>query len=179
MDGQPASHQPDSSAWDQLISQQYGNLRRLARAAVRRDGASVEPTELLNSVLRNLRPNGAELREPGRLLAIVSWKLRRRLIDRARRERAQKRGGDRARVHFDPGRDVCSPQERTFDFIDLHEALNALRALDRRKWRLVELRFFGGLSVDEAAKTLGVSASTIEKDWAYCRAWLHGRLSAQ
>ncbi len=179
MDGQPASRQFGNLEWDRLISQQYGNLRRLAHAAVRRDGASVEPTDLLNSVLGNLTPNVTEPREPGRLLALVSWKLRRRLIDRARRERAQKRGGDRARVHFDPGRDVCSPRERTFDFIDLHEALNALRALDRRKWRLVELRFFGGLSMEEVAEALGVSPSTVEKDWAYCRAWLHGRLSAQ
>ena len=114
----------------------------------------------------------------GALFALLSVRLRRSLIDRARARKAQKRGGGRLAVSFDPGRDDVAAERRSFDLEALHDALEQLRAEEgsARKHQVIELRFFGGFTNAEAAQVLGVAEPTVERDWKWARAWLHGRL---
>jgi RNA polymerase sigma factor (TIGR02999 family) len=106
--------------------------------------------------------------------AAAAEAMRRILVDRARERMSQKRGGDRRRLRLD---ELHLEATRTpAEFLALHEALEKLQAMDQRKSELVKLRFFAGLTNEEAAKTLGISTSTADNDWAYARAWLRVEL---
>jgi RNA polymerase sigma factor (TIGR02999 family) len=96
--------------------------------------------------------------------------MRRILVDAARAKGYQKRGGKAVRVTFDEGLPVAAPEEQ--DIVAIHEALEALARVDARKSRVVELRFFGGLSIEETASVLNVSSDTVKRDWRLARAWL-------
>jgi RNA polymerase sigma factor (TIGR02999 family) len=98
------------------------------------------------------------------------------LVDHARRQHAGKRGGRATMVSLDGVRSVAEPA--SVDLLALDEALDALAAIDERQCRIVELRFFGGLNIDEAAEALGVSTATVEREWALARAWLYRQLSS-
>jgi RNA polymerase sigma factor (TIGR02999 family) len=168
---------------DDLLPLVYGELRRLAAAKLAREapGQTLQPTALVHEAylrLAHLAPGdspGANYANRSQFLAAAATAMRRILIDRARARKAEKRGGGHGRADIDP--DHVATPERSDDLLALDEALTRLAAKDPRKARLVELRYFAGLTLDEAAAALGISPATADRDWAFARAWLHRELS--
>lgn len=168
----------DESALDRLIPLVDSELRRLAHHYIRgeRTGHTLQTTALVNEAYLRLIGSSRVQWQSGRHFFAVSAKLMRRiLVDYARSRRSQKRGGSLERVSFD----VALPidHEREPDIVALDEALSALAAIDDRKSRVVELRFFGGLSVEETAEVLEVSPETVMRDWRLAKSWLLRELS--
>jgi RNA polymerase sigma factor (TIGR02999 family) len=162
----------DAEAADELAPRVYADLRRIARRRLRveREGHTLQPTALVNEAwLRLMRQQGQDWQNRTHFFAIAAQAMRRILVDHARMRHAARRG-ERA-VHVELDADVPSPMpdER---LIALDDALDRLAALDSRHARVVELRYFGGLSVDEVAATLNVSPVTVKRDWRTARAWL-------
>jgi RNA polymerase sigma factor (TIGR02999 family) len=168
---------------DDLLAEVYAELRRLAAAQLAREapGQTLQPTALVHEAYLRLVPlapaesPGTQSVERNRFLAAAATAMRRILIDRARARKAQKRGGGRGRADVDP--DQVAAPERPDDLLALDEALTRLAEKDPRKVRLVELRYFAGLTLDEAAAALDISPATADRDWAFARAWLHRELS--
>jgi len=166
------------NAVDELLRHVYAELRGLAAAQLRRerDGHSLFPTALVHEVyLRLIVQDRVSWQNRAHFLALAAQAIRRILVDHARLRRAEKRGGDWSRITLsavggDASRDPL-------DLLALEEALAELAALNERQARVVELRFFGGLSEAEAAEILHLHRSTIADDWALARAWLSRRLS--
>ena len=132
------------------------------------DGETEQP--LPHSVPPSLCPSLPAFNSRGHFFAAAAEAMRRILVDRARERKSLKRGGDRQRLHF---HQLHLEAERTpAEFLALHEALERLEAKDQRKAELVKLRFFAGLTNEQAAEALGISSSTADNDWAYARAWL-------
>lgn len=169
----------DERAFEQLIPLVYGELHRMALRHLRGEQrhVSMQPTALVNEVcLRLLGWNGARWQSRGHFFGVSAGMMRRVLVDIARRRRAQRRGGDGpVRVPLD-GIDVAmdGPDD---DLVALDDALKRLALEDPRKASVVELRFFGGLSMEDAAQALGVSLRTAHNDWAFARAWLYRALT--
>jgi RNA polymerase sigma factor (TIGR02999 family) len=163
---------PEASA--QLAAATHGELLRLARNLLRgeRRGHTLEPGALVNEAwLRLIGPEQPDWRDRLHFLGIAARLMRQVLVDHARRRDAGKRGGDWRRVTLDErGTGGTVPLEA--DMFDLHRALERLEELDERQARVVELRFFGGLTVPEIGELLGAAESTIHADWALARAWL-------
>ncbi len=158
----------------------YRELRALAANYMRRErrGHTLQGTELVHEAYLNLvDATGVDPRDRTHFMSIAACAMRRVLIEHARKRAARKRGGDRRRV---PLRDTLALSERPdVDVLHLEEALSALESLDERKARVVELRFFSGLTCEEVASALGVSLRTVEKDWYVARAFLHRELAAE
>jgi RNA polymerase sigma factor (TIGR02999 family) len=156
-----------------LIPLVYGELHLIAGRCMagERAGHSLQATVLVNEAyLRLVDANDVSWHDRAHFLAVAARAMRRILVDHARVRRAQKRGGDAMRVTFDEALVVTNePRE---DFASLDDALEALSAFDERKGRVVELRFFGGLSVEETASVLKVSPETVRRDWQLAKAWL-------
>ena len=151
----------------------YDELRRLAYGYMAREhpGHTLQATALVNEAyLRLVDGEAVAWNDRVHFLAVSARVMRRILVDHARARRAQKRGGHAARVTFDEAL-VVSDEPRQ-DFVALDDALAALAAFDERKSRVVELRFFGGLSVEETASVLKVSPETVMRDWRLSKAWL-------
>jgi len=169
----------DEQAFDRLIPLVYDELHRMALRylAGERSHISLQATGLVNEVcLRLLGWDQARWQNRGHFFGVSARMMRRVLVDIARRRRADRRGGSGAiRVPID-GLDLPAPQTGD-DLIAVDQALEALSAEDSRKARVVELRFFGGLSVEETAETLGVSVRTVHTDWVFARAWLYRALT--
>lgn len=169
----------DEQAFDRLIPLVYDELHRMALRylAGERSHISLQATGLVNEVcLRLLGWDQARWQNRGHFFGVSARMMRRVLVDIARRRRADRRGGSGAiRVPID-GIDLPAPQTGD-DLIAVDQALEALSAEDSRKARVVELRFFGGLSVEETAEALGVSVRTVHTDWAFARAWLYRALT--
>jgi RNA polymerase sigma factor (TIGR02999 family) len=169
----------DQAAFDQLIPLVYDELHRMALRylAGERSDLSLQATGLVNEVcLRLLGWDGARWQNRGHFFGVSARMMRRVLVDIARRRRADRRGGTGAvRVSIE-GIDLPAPQPGD-DLIAVDEALEALSAEDPRKARVVELRFFGGLSMEETAQALGVSLRTVHSDWVFARAWLYRTLT--
>jgi RNA polymerase sigma-70 factor, ECF subfamily len=169
----------DEQAFDRLIPLVYDELHRMALRylAGERSHLSLQATGLVNEVcLRLLGWDQARWQNRGHFFGVSARMMRRVLVDIARRRRADRRGGSGAvRVPID-GLDLPAPQTGD-DLIAVDQALEALSAEDSRKARVVELRFFGGLSVEETAETLGVSVRTVHTDWVFARAWLYRALT--
>jgi RNA polymerase sigma-70 factor, ECF subfamily len=167
----------DEAARDQLIPVVYEELRRRAARHLRRErqGHTLRPTDLVHETyLRLLAQNPAwENRE--HLFAVASRLMRRILVDHARRRAASKRGGIRVTLAEDMARTPAAEP----DLLDLEAALEELTALDERQATLVELRFYGGLRIEEAAQVLGVSLATANRDWTLAKAWLYRRLKTR
>ena len=169
----------DEQAFDQLMPLVYGELHRLALHYLRGEQRhlSLQATALVNEVcLRLLGWEGARWQNRGHFFGVSAGMMRRVLVDIARRRRAQRRnGGGLARVSLD-GIDVAgvAPDD---DLVALDEALHRLAAEDPRKASVVELRFFGGLSMEDTANALGISLRTAQSDWAFARAWLYRALT--
>jgi len=143
-----------------------------------RAGHSFQATELVNEAyLRLVDANGVAWQDRAHFLAVAARVMRRILVDHARARQARKRGGDAARVTFDEGL-VVTVDDPAQDFVALDDALEALAAFDERKSRVIELRFFGGLSVEETASVLKVSADTVMRDWRLAKVWLQREMRA-
>ena len=169
----------DEEAFDRLIPLVYDELHRMALRylAGERSHISLQATGLVNEVcLRLLGWDQARWQNRGHFFGVSARMMRRVLVDIARRRCADRRGGTGA-IHVPiDGIDVPAPRAGD-DLVALDQALEALAAEDPRKARVVELRFFGGLSIEETAATLGVSARTVRNDWLFARAWLYRTLT--
>jgi RNA polymerase sigma factor (TIGR02999 family) len=168
------------SALDDLVPVVYGELRRLAHHYMfhERPGHLLETTALINEAfIRLLDLQKVDWKNRDQFFAASAQLMRRILVDFARQRDAQKRGGDVARVTLS-SRVLGSPG-LDLDILALDESLTALSQLDRRKAQVVELRFFGGLTVEESASVLQVSAETVQRDWKFSKAWLFDRLWPQ
>jgi RNA polymerase sigma factor (TIGR02999 family) len=142
-----------------------------------RPGHSLQPTALVNEAyLRLVDAKDVAWRDRAHFLAVSARVMRRILVDHARAKQYKKRGGDAVRVTFDEGLAVTN--EPSLDFVALDDALEALAKLDERKSKVIELRFFGGLSVEETATVLKVSAATVMGDWRLAKAWLQREMRA-
>lgn len=169
----------DEHAFERLLPLVYDELHRMALRylAGERACATLQPTALVNEVcLRLLGWDQARWQNRGHFFGVSAQMMRRVLVDIARRRCAERRGGAGAiRV---PLEDIDVPaKERDADLVAIDQALETLGAADARKARVVELRFFGGLSVDETAEAIGVSVRTVHNDWAFARAWLFRALT--
>jgi RNA polymerase sigma factor (TIGR02999 family) len=165
----------DERAFDQVLPIVYEELHRMALRylAGERAYVSLQPTALVNEVcLRLLGWNQARWQNRGHFFGVSAQMMRRVLVDIARRRRAERRGGGEAvRISLE---DVEVPaDERRGDLVALDEALDRLASEDPRKARVVELRFFGGMSLEEIAQAVGVSVRTAQNDWTFARAWLY------
>ena len=168
----------DLNARDQLMPLVYQELRRRAAAYLRREARdhTLQPTALVHEAyLRLVDQRRAIWLNRAQFFGVASQMMRRILVDRARGRRMAKRSGRWARVTLDEAAAV-SPQADV-DVLDLDDALTRLAAFDPRKSQIAELRFFGGLSLDETGKLLGISLATVERDWQAARAWLFKTLS--
>ena len=170
----------DQGAFDRLIPLVYGELHRMAHRYVARErgDVSMQATGLVNEVcLRLLGWDPVHWQNRGHFFGVSAQMMRRVLVDIARRRRAGRRGGPGV-VHV-PVDDVDVPDERAdTDLVTLDRALEDLAARDPRKAQVVELRFFGGLSMEQVAETLGISLRTAHNDWAFARAWLYRSLAS-
>lgn len=163
----------ETEALETLAPRVHSELHRLARQYMSREqpGHTLQTTALVNEVYLRL-VDGAQVswQDRAHFFAISAQMMRRILIDFARSRHYQKRGGDAQQVSLDEAL-VVSP-ERGGDLLALDEALNRLEALDARKSQVVELRYFGGLSVKETAEVLKISVETVMRDWKFAKAWL-------
>ena len=168
----------DDGALGELLPLVYAELRRLAAGYLRRErpGHTLQPTALVNEAyLRLVDQTQVRWQNRAHFLGVAAQMMRRILVDHARGQRAEKRGGEIQKLSLDENIDVSG--ERAADLVALDEALKRLAELDPQKSRIVELRFFGGLSVEETAEVLGVSAPTIKRQWRMAKAWLYGQVS--
>jgi RNA polymerase sigma factor (TIGR02999 family) len=164
-------------ALDELIPIVYAELRRIARQRLRgeRSGHSLQPTALTHEAfLRLFGARQVDWQDRAHFFAVASQLMRRILVEHARNRGAAKRGGGATRVTLD---EVDAPAESAdVDVVALHEALARLEAVDPRQSRIVELRYFGGLSIEETAEVLGASPATIKRDWRVAKLWLRRAL---
>jgi RNA polymerase sigma factor (TIGR02999 family) len=170
----------DQRAFDRLIPLVYGELHRMAHRYLARErgDVSMQATGLVNEVcLRLLGWDPVQWQNRGHFFGVSAQMMRRVLVDIARRRRAGRRGGPGV-VHV-PVDEVDVPDERAdSDLVALDAALEELATRDARKAQVVELRFFGGLSMEEIAESLGISLRTAHNDWAFARAWLYRSLAS-
>jgi RNA polymerase sigma-70 factor, ECF subfamily len=165
---------------DDLLPLVYGELRSLAANYLRRERSAhtLQPTALVHEAyLRLIDQSQVRWQNRAHFFGVAAQMMRRILVDHARGHNAEKRGGEVHKLSLDENVDVTD--ERATDLIALDDALTALAALDEQKSRIVELRFFGGLSVEETAEVLGVSAPTVKRQWRMAKAWLYGQVQRQ
>ncbi|MEW6212742.1 MAG: sigma-70 family RNA polymerase sigma factor [Acidobacteriota bacterium] len=164
----------DSAALDQLIPIVYDELRAVAARYLRRERQdhTLQPTALVNEAyLRLIDQKQVQWQNRAHFLGVAAQMMRRILVDHAKSHNRAKRGGGARKVSLDEA--VALSQERADDLVELDEALTALAAFDERKSRVVEMRYFGGLSVEETAEVLKVSEITVARDWKLAKAWLY------
>jgi RNA polymerase sigma factor (TIGR02999 family) len=167
-------------ALDDLMPMIYEDLRRLAAAYMRREpvGHALQPTALVNEAyLRLVDQRRVKWRNRAHFFGVAAGMMRRILVDQARRRRAERRGRDWERVTL-TGVDLAAHEPNQIDVLSLHESLEKLTGFDPQQARIVELRYFAGLTIDEAAEVVGVSAATVEREWTIAKAWLRANLSA-
>jgi RNA polymerase sigma factor (TIGR02999 family) len=169
----------DPTAFDRLVPLVYKELRRLAHYHMRgeRDAHTLQTTALVNEVyLRLAGIKGLQWRDRAHFFAMAGTLMRRVLVDYARQQKRDKRGGGVSVTSLD-GHDVSSPPSVDIEALD--EALRRLTVVDPQQCRIVELRFFGGLSIEETAEALGISPTTVKRDWTTAKAWLHQELTSR
>jgi RNA polymerase sigma factor (TIGR02999 family) len=162
----------DPRAAAELFDRVYSELKRMAAAQVRAEaGHSYSPTELVHEAYLRLFPGPApNFADWAYFFAAAATAMRRVRVDHARARGAAKRGGGQGRVDLDSG--TAAVPEPDLDLVALDEALGRLERLDARKAQVVKLRFFAGLTGEQAARTLGIATSTADADWAFARCWL-------
>ncbi len=164
----------DKKGLDQMLPVVYEELHRMAAHYLSREatGHTLQPTALVHEAyLRLVDQRRVDWRNRAQFLGLAASMMRRILVNHARDRAARKRGGNPERVSLSL---VESPSGRPdVELIALEDAMQRLAALDERKSRVVELKFFGGLTIDEIAEVLGLSAATVEREWAFARAWLY------
>src|SRR5262245_9524879 len=171
--------QGDAAALDRLVPLVYDELRRVARRHLRGEspGHALQATALVHEVyLRLVDLDRMTLTSRAHFFGVAATLMRQILVDHARRQRADKRGGGVTVLSLDEAVPVAWTS--SVDVLALDQALGALASIDDRQCRVVELRFFAGLTIDEAATALGMSPATVEREWAMAKAWLFRRLSA-
>lgn len=160
-----------------LTTMVYPELKKMAEARMRaeRRGHTLQPTALVNEVfLQLLDQKRIAWQSKSHFMAVASRMMRRVLVDYARAQKADKRGGEATRVALDP---AIGSDDRFFDILQLNDLLEKLSKQDERAAKVVELRYFGGLSHDEIAEMLDVSHRTVVRDWEFARAWLFDELN--
>ncbi len=170
----------DHAAGDELMPLVYDELRALAAGYLRRERPdhTLQPTALVHEAyLRLVGGGGVDWRSRAHFFAVAARVMRNTLVNHALAHKAEKRGG--AALRLDLQSDGVAAPSDGVDTLALDDALKRLAALDPRKSEVVELRFFGGMSVEEAAEVLSVSVSTVEADWRVARAWLSSELSGR
>jgi RNA polymerase sigma factor (TIGR02999 family) len=166
----------DQGALQALLPLVYDELKRLARNYLRneRPGHTLQSTALVHEAYLRLVQSPLQLQNRTHFFAVAARLMREILVDHARSRRAAKRDY-RCKITLD--RAVALPQKRDVDLLALDDALDELSRLDPRQGRIVELRFFGGLSIDETSEILGISPATVKREWTTARAWLHREMS--
>lgn len=167
----------DPAALDSLIPIVYADLRKVAGRRLRseRQGHTLSATALVHETyLRLMGQQPSQLQNRSHFLAVASEQMRRILVDHARRRGASKRGGGTLQLALDAA--IAEDASPDLDLLAVDEALSELARLDPRQARVIEMRFFGGLSIEETASVLGISRATVERDWGLARAWLYRRL---
>lgn len=170
----------DDDALEQLMPLVEAKLRRLARGYMGRErrGHTLQTTALVNEAfLRLTDARSVSWQDRAHFLGISARLMRRVLVDHARARGSRKRGGGALRVTFDEG--LAASTDPALDLVALDRALEALAKEDLRKSRIIELRFFGGLSVEETAEVLHVSADTVKRDWRLAKLWLLRELEGE
>jgi RNA polymerase sigma-70 factor, ECF subfamily len=168
----------DQAALNELLPLVYQELRRLARRRLgrERDGHTLQTTALVHEAyLRLIDQKETQWQNRAHFFAIAAQMMRRILVDHARARQYQKRGGKARQVSLDEALEVSD--ERAAEVVALDEALTALAEFDERKSRMVELRFFGGLSIEETAEVLQVSPGTVMRDWTLAKTWLQREIN--
>ena len=167
----------DEAALEKLLPLVYEELHRLAARYMRREspGHTLQTSALVNEAFIRLIDQQVHWRNRAHFFGIAAQLMRRILLDHARTQVRAKRGGGALRVSFDEAAIVSG--QRAAELIALDDALNALTAFDSRKSRIVELRFFGGLSNEEVAEVMGMSLRTVEREWRKAKVWLHHAIS--
>jgi RNA polymerase sigma factor (TIGR02999 family) len=177
------SEDPEASSGitvDQLLGAVYSELRNVARMRLARQppGSTLSATALVHEVWLRMKGSGSiRWRSRNEFFAAAAVLMRNILVDRAREKATRKRGGDRKRSDVTPGQ--LSAPLPSADLLALREALVDLEREDPRSARLVALRFFVGMTIEEAAQVLGVSARTARSDWTFARAWLYDRVGSE
>jgi len=170
----------DKAALDALMPIVYGELRKLARGYMRRQPAdhTLQTTALVNEAyLRLIDSSRVNWQNRNHFFAISAQLMRRVLVDFARARKSQKRGGEAQKIELDET--LVVPFEQKTDLVALDEALTELAKLNERQSKVVELRYFGGLSEEEIAAHLEISVRTVRRDWSVARAWLFNQLKIQ
>jgi RNA polymerase sigma factor (TIGR02999 family) len=167
----------DEGALQELIPLVYPELRRIARVHLARRASddTLESAALVNEAyLKLVRSQGIECHNREHFFAVCAQMIRRILVDHARNRRYAKRGGNMVHVSLDDA--LLGTRAHGVDILALDEVLNSLAKVDARKVQVVEMRFFGGLSVEETSKVLKISPETVMRDWNFAKAWLVSRL---
>lgn len=170
----------DQEALEKLIPMVYRELRRLARNYMNREpaGHTLQTTALVNEAyLRLIEQKDVKWQNRAHFFAISAQMMRRILVGMARSRHADKRGGDAIPVSLDDA--MIISEERASELVALDDALTELASLDQRRSRVIELRYFGGLSVEETAEVLKVSPDTVMREWKKAKAWLYSQLNNQ
>ena len=168
----------DAQARDELVSRVYADLRRMAHRYLGKESSqTMQATALVNEVYLQL-VGAVEIpwQDRAHFFAVSANMMRRILVDYARRRGAVKRGGGNVQVSLDDGIDIAAAN-RDFQIVALDEALDELAKMNSRHAQVVEMRFFGGLSLEETAEVLQISRSSVMRDWKLAKAWLHRELS--
>jgi RNA polymerase sigma factor (TIGR02999 family) len=170
----------NSAAVDVLLPLIYDELRKLAANYLRRERSdhTLQPTALVHEAyMRMVDQTQVNWQNRAHFFGVAAQMMRRILVDHARAHNAEKRGQDFQILSLDEN--IDKSVERSSELIALDEALRTLAEMDEQKGRIVELRFFGGLSIDETAEVLGVSAPTVKRQWRMAKAWLYGQVQNQ
>lgn len=168
----------DPRALEKILPVVYDELRRLARSYLNREssGHTLQPTALVHEAFFKLvDQKSVKWQNRAHFFGIAAQAMRRILTDYARMKKAKKRGGTQARISIDEQWSLS--EEIQPDLIALDDALKTLSSIDARQGNIVELRYFGGLSIEEAAHVLNISPATIKREWAMAKAWLYRELS--
>lgn len=169
----------ERDAMDDLMPIVYSQMRQMAHNQLRRERRdhTLNTTALVHEAfLKLVDQNRVQWQNRNHFFAIAAQAMRRILVNYAKMRQRKKRGGDAAKVSFDEQQVL--PQARPEELIALDEALTRLEAVDERRARIVECRYFAGFSIDETAEILGVSARTVKRDWTLARAWLYREIAA-
>ncbi len=168
----------DETAYEKLVPLVYAELHRLAHRYMSRERPdhTLQTTALVGEAYLRMVDQKVHWQNRSHFFAIAAEVMRRVLVDHARSHAYAKRGGGAQKIELDEA--VLMARDRSAELVALDEALKRLAEFDQRKSRVVELRFFGGLSVEEAADVLGISANTVKRDWSTARAWLYREVAA-
>jgi RNA polymerase sigma factor (TIGR02999 family) len=167
----------DQNAFERLLPLVYGELRRLAGrhlARERRDHTLQSTAVVHEAYLRLIDQNRVQWKNRAQFFGVASQMIRRILVDHARSHQAAKRGAGAVKLSLDEA--IAVPGGKDLDLVALDDALKSLTEMDEQQARIVELRFFGGLSIEETAEVLAVSPATVKRDWAMAKAWLYREL---